>query len=273
MPYTYPIAFGDVGADVRRLQEFLVTKGADLSPDGHFGPRTRTALIKWQHDRGLSQSAMVDRFTRAALEADGLVLRTPPSATAQTGFDWPAKPASLPQPNPGLTESLFGRFDFKWSPTPDNPERIEILNNWVEDNIVTLDIPELNNCLFAVGNTYHVSAVGRIECHKLAAPKFTQLFAAWRTANLIDRVITCAGAFNARLIRGSTSAKRSNLSNHSWGTALDINDDQNKRKHVPVALDARGCVRELVEIANSLGFYWGGHFTTKDGMHFELAKL
>jgi hypothetical protein len=32
-------------------------------------------------------------------------------------------------------------------------------------------------------------------------------------------------------------------------------------------------VRELVEIANEWGFYWGGHFTRKDGMHFEIAKI
>jgi hypothetical protein len=102
---------------------------------------------------------------------------------------------------------LFGRFNFVLSPTPDNPERIEILDNWIEDNIVTLNIPELDNCLFAEGNTYTVQPVGRIRCHKLAAPKFMQLFAQWHAADLIDRVITCAGAFSPRLIRGSTSAK------------------------------------------------------------------
>jgi len=31
--------------------------------------------------------------------------------------------------------------------------------------------------------------------------------------------------------------------------------------------------RELVEAANSIGIYWGGHFSTKDGMHFEISKL
>jgi hypothetical protein len=41
-----------------------------------------------------------------------------------------------------------------------------------------------------------------------------------------------------------------------------------------MGLGARGCLRELVEIANGLGFYWGGHFSGRpDGMHFELAEL
>ena len=139
--------------------------------------------------------------------------------------------------------------------------------------IVSLHIPQLDKCLFAQGNTYVVRAVGTIECHKLAAPKFAQLFADWEKAKLIDRVISCAGAFNPRLIRGSTTASRSHLSNHAWGTAIDLNDDQNPRKHVPVTLYARGCMRELVTIANSLGFFWGGHFRPFDGMHFELARL
>jgi hypothetical protein len=30
-----------------------------------------------------------------------------------------------------------------------------------------VNIPELNNCLFAVGNTYVVRTAGSIECHKL----------------------------------------------------------------------------------------------------------
>jgi len=35
----------------------------------------------------------------------------------------------------------------------------------------------------------------------------------------------------------------------------------------------KGCVRELVPIAHENGFYWGGHFSRLDGMHFEIAKI
>jgi hypothetical protein len=41
----------------------------------------------------------------------------------------------------------------------------------------------------------------------------------------------------------------------------------------PAMIGEKGCVRELVPIANECGFYWGGHFTRKDGMHFEIAKI
>jgi D-alanyl-D-alanine carboxypeptidase len=61
------------------------------------------------------------------------------------------------------------------------------------------------------------------------------------------------------------------LSNHSWGTAIDLNATWNGRGAIPAMMGDRGCIRELVAVAHANGFYWGGHFTTKDGMHFEVA--
>jgi intein/homing endonuclease len=60
---------------------------------------------------------------------------------------------------------------------------------------------------------------------------------------------------------------------NSWGTAFDINVAQNGLNKVPALIGEKGCIRELVPIANECGFYWGGHFTRKDGMHFEIAKI
>ena len=56
--------------------------------------------------------------------------------------------------------------------------------------------------------------------------------------------------------------------------AMDINADDNVFTKEPVLCPLRGCVRELVQSANEVGFYWGGHFTSpKDGMHFEFADF
>ncbi len=64
------------------------------------------------------------------------------------------------------------------------------------------------------------------------------------------------------------------LSNHAYGTAFDINAAQNGLGVEPAAIGKRGCVRELVPLANRHGFFWGGHFSKrKDGMHFEVGKL
>jgi len=74
---------------------------------------------------------------------------------------------------------------------------------------------------------------------------------------------------NPRFIRGS----RSILSNHAWYTAFDINYRWNMLGETPADIGEKGSVKELVPIAHDFGFYWGGHFRRRDGMHFEAAKV
>lgn len=73
------------------------------------------------------------------------------------------------------------------------------------------------------------------------------------------------GMLCARFVRGSTTA----ISNHSWGTAIDLTLDG--------VLDSRGDGRVqqgLVRIApifNGSGWFWGAGFRTEDAMHFECS--
>ncbi|PTL76909.1 M15 family metallopeptidase [Vitiosangium sp. GDMCC 1.1324] len=63
-----------------------------------------------------------------------------------------------------------------------------------------------------------------------------------------------------------TSAKKDLLSNHSWGTAIDINWDTN-----PFQGGERfDMSRRIVEILASFGFSWGGYYD--DYMHFEYLR-
>lgn len=61
-----------------------------------------------------------------------------------------------------------------------------------------------------------------------------------------------------------------NISNHSWGSALDIKLASN--------LDVQGdnkVQRGLLVLStyfNAAGWYWGAAFPTEDGMHFEASK-
>ena len=41
----------------------------------------------------------------------------------------------------------------------------------------------------------------------------------------------------------------------------------------PATATEEGCVYDLVPVAHEFGFYWGGHFSRRDGMHFELARV
>ena len=74
-----------------------------------------------------------------------------------------------------------------------------------------------------------------------------------------------AGMLCARFVRGSTSS----ISNHSWGTAIDLNlngqlDPRGNNK-VQVGLS------RIAPIFNRHKWYWGAGFPKEDGMHFELS--
>lgn len=57
------------------------------------------------------------------------------------------------------------------------------------------------------------------------------------------------------------------MSNHSWGTALDLDATKNP-------YGSQGKIRtryDFLALISEAGFRWGGAYTTtKDGMHFEL---
>lgn len=106
--------------------------------------------------------------------------------------------------------------------------------------------------------------------HKKAVEQLKALWAAWEEAGVLHRVLTYEGSYSPRFIRGS----RETLSNHAYGSAFDINYQWNRLGAVPALEGQEGSVRELVDIANEHGFFWGGHFRGRaDGMHFEVAKL
>lgn len=74
-----------------------------------------------------------------------------------------------------------------------------------------------------------------------------------------------AGMLCARLIRGSASS----ISNHSWGTAIDLT--------LNGLLDRRGDGKVYVGLAriapifNAHGWFWGAGFGIEDAMHFEVG--
>ena len=84
------------------------------------------------------------------------------------------------------------------------------------------------------------------------------------TAGLADEIKReqYAGCYYPRFIAGSTS-----LSNHSFGTALDLNVPGNLRGTVG-EMD-----RVVVSIFKKWGFAWGGDWRYTDPMHFEMARI
>lgn len=268
----YYLAVGSIGNDVRRLQEYLnVESSASLALDGVFGGDTKREVLRFRKKFGLPEAPTFDEQCALKSASRGYDFPKFDTTPSKASLSWPKKRPGLTSPSGALMQSKCGTINFVHQPVPGNAENIKITNNFVANNIVTVDVKQLRDCIVPIDDTSATKEDGRIPFHKDHADRLVSVFEDWEKAGLMDRVLTFLGSFNARLKRGATSATVANLSNHSWGTAFDINAAWNARKVIPAQMGDRGCVRELVAIGHDNGFYWGGHFGTKDGMHFEVA--
>ncbi len=252
---------GSRGALVSAWQSFLVGQGFDLGDiDGDFGVKTRGATEFFQQANGLVVDGVVGRQTFLAAAARGFALIEEP-ANDRSGSDWPPRPSFHPLVGNNARAAVFGRFDYIHAPVPGNKEAIRVLGNWKQQNIISVPIPQLRK---ALGN----SAPASIQFHKKGADQLKGVWNAWESAGLLDRVKSFDGGYVARFVRGKIGV----LSNHAYGSAFDINASTNPLGARPPLVGEPGCVRELVQIANEWGMFWGGHFKDRpDGMHFEIA--
>lgn len=249
------------GNDVTAWSNFLLGQGFLKGPvNDQFDDRVAAATREFQKRSGAAGDGVVGTETfRAAM-----YLGYDPIDHTDLDYqdlNWPPPPAHL-SPVMSLTtrQQMFGTFTYVPAPTEQNPEAIRITNDWETKNIVTVTCPQL----------VPVNPSGKVRLHRLAAPLFLELWSRWEKAGLLHLVLVWNGAYAPRFVRGSTT----NVSNHAFGSAFDINAAWNKLGSMPAARGAKGCVRELVPIANELGWYWGGHYKNRaDGMHFELVKL
>ncbi|HET8541010.1 MAG TPA: M15 family metallopeptidase [Anaeromyxobacter sp.] len=252
---------GSEGDEVRRWQRFLVGQGLlDSGADGVFGPATEKATRAFQRLAKAGADGVVGPGTYAAALQRGFDAGFTDPQGGQDGADWPPRPQLRPLVSNEERARVFGAF--RYEPVGPDSDDIRILGDWRAKNLQAVVIPSLAGVKGA-------PASGRIWVHRLVADQLRALFAAWADAGLASRILTWEGSFAPRFVRGS----RSTLSNHSWGTAFDVNYAWNKLATVPALRGAKGSVRELVPLANAHGFYWGGHFSRADGMHFEVAQL
>lgn len=252
------------GEAVEKWQFFLRGVGLYMGTvDGKFGQKTLLASEQFQRLHGLKDDGIVGNKTFGEAMRLGFSVVADDPALPDT-LDPPPKPNFEPLGLAGR-QAAFGAYPFTSAGTPNDPEAITITSDWVKQNIVSVVIPQLVGVLVN-GQT---PSKGHAQFHRLVAPRVVALFDAWEQAGFKNRLLTYAGSFVPRFIRGSTSV----LSQHAFGSAFDINAEWNGFGATPAAIGAKGSVRELVPIANQLGFYWGGHFGKRDGMHFEVATI
>lgn len=128
-----------------------------------------------------------------------------------------------------------------------------------------------------------------------AAPVLAAFFYAIEKGGASGDILSFDGGYCARLKRGVTPLPAGSskdlwgkqLSNHSRGTAVDLNAAQNPMGHPPAAAGTLGSLHRIAEIAHAVrvdietphghiwpaGIVWGGDWkgAAIDPMHFEVG--
>jgi hypothetical protein len=120
--------------------------------------------------------------------------------------------------------------------------------SWVREHIVTATVPIL----------------GQVTCNKYLIPQLKAALGEIVSRGLTDEIHPgeYAGCYYPRFIAGTTQ-----LSNHAFGLALDLNVPGNQRGTVG-QMD-----RGVVDVFKKWGFGWGGDWSYTDPMHFELNRI
>ncbi len=206
----------------------------------------------------------------------------PVNAGSNPGNNTDSNPSSNlgnnPSPNPGSSNQVsrgesavdkskypllskvngsFGQFRYRDL----SGGRIEVDPQWVADNIVTITLPGLNR---------------QVQVHKNAADHFITAFnyikngtavVNGKEVSLLSLIKTMDGTYVTRHVNWNPSK---GLSNHSWGTAIDINANGHFG-YVDPQKDVNDPNLILWEKAfKPAGFSWGNRYN--DSMHYELIK-
>ena len=241
------------------LQKFLLGLEYRISVDENFGPQTKWVLQQYQSSKNIVADGIVGPKTWGYLLADDFRPKdfVQEREGSESDPNYPPKPLGAFSPN-GLL--LFGKgFKYTPKPLPSMPEYVVPDPAWVRQNIGTAEIPQLVGVRGA-------RADGSMLFNKALIPQVEALFAVWEDLGNAHLIETFSGSWVPRFVRGRSDR----LSNHSFGSALDLNAAWNGFRRQPALVGRRGSVRELVKPAYDLGFFWGGWYN--DGMHLEAYK-
>lgn len=181
---------------------------------------------------------------------------------ALSSEDFPPKPADAKPLSFDERQKLLGVITYTPSPVAGNPEGIKITNDWQKDHLGLVTIPQLKG-------VYGAPPSGNISFNKVAIPQLAALFQAWEAEGLLNRILSWGGSFAPRFIRGS----KTTLSQHAHASAFDMNVAWNPLGARGALIGEKGSTRELALTAYRHGFYYGGWFTRRDPMHFEVFEI
>lgn len=223
--------------------------------DDHYDLSLLLSIKEYQQYKKLEPDGRIGNQTWLEAYKDGMVFLNNQKKS------FPLKPKFSSIESNQLLLEKFGEILYSSNPIKNNPENVIILNDFETKNIIQVEIPQLVR-------TFH-GANKIVRFHRKAAEQLRAFFNEIEKQGMLSLLLSYGGSFNSRLVRGSKTV----LSKHCFGIAFDINMQWNPFNGEPIALGMLGSIRELVPLAHQYGFYWGGHFSRKDGMHFEIAQL
>ena len=140
--------------------------------------------------------------------------------------------------------------------------RIEFFDNWIEDNIIDVDVPELRE----IGQPIN----GPVKFNRLAAARLQAAFRVIKERGLLDRILT----WNYGFVKPDSPDflifkpdPHGGPSSHAFGIGFDINSQYNQRNQPAAPIGQPGSLLELVPIFREFDFTWGGEM---DGRHFQF---
>ncbi len=150
---------------------------------------------------------------------------------------------------------LFGAVTFKTKhDTWVRGDDITFISGFNVKDIAWVTIPELKDI--------KGSHSGVVQFHKDGHAQLKAAFKELAAAGLMPAIKTFGGSLNFRL-RRPTNGNLSKLpSNHAFGIAIDLNEDDGSNG---------GSVAPVAPILKKHGFLWGKAFS--DPMHFEIDRF
>lgn len=195
-------------------------------------------------------------------------------AAAPGVFQDPAGPdLNLPdedfenQPEEGMTEAMkLAKTRFNKAITqPRNKTMKEILGEPRSDYSTNCQ-PVTNEHLKSMMETRTIGPI-TVTMLKPALESLERVLARLKADEPdIYNALGTAGAFCARFIRGSTTS----VSNHSWGTAIDLTLAGELDPFADGGTQAGLVV--LADYFNKEGWFWGAAYNREDSMHFEVGE-
>lgn len=158
-------------------------------------------------------------------------------------------------PESSFEHPLFGRVRFRTvSPVWKRGDRIVFISGFDLGDVTPVFVPQLKDI--------PGSSAGRLRVHKRAHAQLLAVFNTIEAREQLHVIKTCAGTLNARLRKPTSGALSRLPSNHSFGIAIDLNEDDP---------GFGSSVAPVAPVFQAFGFTWGKAFN--DPMHFEVNRF